>query len=102
MFVMAFLNLFFIILYYCTKNYEPPYLNPCIDYLKCFLMVFMLHISACFVHVYNTIALLYIFLFGQLLHTGGEVGCIVYGIVKIHATWCELYFVYRVPQFQHV
>lgn len=55
-------------------------------------MVFMLHISACFVHVYNTIAHLYIFLFGQLLHTGGEVGCIVYGIVKIHATWCELYF----------
>lgn len=53
-------------------------------------MVFMLHISACFVHVYNTIALLYIFLFGQLLHIGGEVGCIVYGIVKIHATWCEL------------
>lgn len=27
--------MFFIILYYCTKNYEPPYLNPCIDYLKC-------------------------------------------------------------------
>lgn len=53
-------------------------------------MVFMLHISACFVHVYNTIAHLYIFLFGQLPHTGGEVGCIVYGIVKIHATWCEL------------
>lgn len=50
-------------------------------------MVFMLHISACFVHVYNTIALLYIFLFGQLLHIGGEVGCIVYGIVKIQSNF---------------
>lgn len=59
-------------------------------------MVFMLYISVCFVYVYNIVVYLYIFLFGLLLYIGGEVGCIVYGIVKIYVIWCELYFVYRV------
>lgn len=45
-------------------------------------MVFMLHVSACFVHVYNTIACLYIFLCGLLLHIGGVISCIVYGMCK--------------------
>lgn len=53
-------------------------------------MVFMLYISVCFVYVYNIIVYLYIFLFGLLLYIGGEVGCIVYGIVKIYVIWCEL------------
>lgn len=46
--------------------------------------IYVTYICACFVHVYNTIAHLYIFLFGPLLHIGGVLSCtcIVYGMCK--------------------